>query len=39
MVPNGGDANRPLSLDLDGEFSQRTPLAEPVQIPLQSTAT
>jgi len=24
MVPNGDNANRPLSLDLDGKFSQRS---------------
>jgi hypothetical protein len=39
MVPNGDNANRSLSFDLDEQFSQRTPLAEPVQIPLQQTAT
>lgn len=38
MIPNGVDADQPLSFNLDREFSQRRTLAEQVRILLQPTA-
>ena len=38
MISNDNNVNRSLSPDSDVKLSQRTSLAEPVKIPLQSTA-